>query len=87
MTRHLQGEYGEEFCKAHGLPVLSGIAPGVLAQTGMETVEIVQGIVSETKTNVVVVMDALAARSVRRPSRTTQFMVTGNHLGSGVGNN
>ena len=43
MTRHLQGEYGEEFCKAHGLPVLSGIAPGVLAQTGMETAEILKG--------------------------------------------
>ena len=65
---------------------VSAIAPGVLAQTGMETAEIVQGVVSETKPDVVVAIDALAARSVRRLNRTIQITDTGIHPGSGVGN-
>ena len=40
-TRHLELEYGTDFCRKHGYPVLSGITPGVMAQTGMETAEIV----------------------------------------------
>lgn len=53
---------------------------------GMETAEIVQGVVSETKPDVVVAIDALAARSVRRLNRTIQITDTGIHPGSGVGN-
>lgn len=64
---------------------VSGIIPGVMAQTGMETAEIVQGVVSETKPDVVVAIDALAARSVRRLNRTIQITDTGIHPGSGVG--
>ena len=37
MTRHLNLEYRKDFCRTHDLPVLSGIAPGVMGQTGMET--------------------------------------------------
>ena len=66
MTRHLQGEYGNEFCKKHNFPVLSGIAPGVMAQTGMETAEILKGIIQETRPDFLIVVDALAARSIRR---------------------
>ena len=47
-------------------PVISGIAPGVMAQTGMETAEILQGIIKETRPQLVIAIDALAARSVRR---------------------
>ena len=86
MTRHLQGEYGKEFCKAHGLPVLSGIAPGVLAQTGMETAEILKGVIRETKPDLLIAVDALAARSLRRLGTTIQLTDTGIHPGSGVGN-
>lgn len=86
MTRHIIKEYGLRGIKHEKMHRISGIAPGVMAQTGMETAEIVQGIVSETKPDIVVAIDALAARSVRRLSRTIQITDTGIHPGSGVGN-
>ena len=86
MTRHIIKEYGLRGIKHEKMHRISGIAPGVMAQTGMETAEIVQGIVSETKPDVVVAIDALAARSVRRLSRTIQITDTGINPGSGVGN-
>ena len=86
MTRHIIKEYGLRGIKHEKMHRISGVAPGVMAQTGMETAEIVQGIVSETKPDVVVAIDALAARSVRRLSRTIQITDTGIHPGSGVGN-
>lgn len=86
MTRHLFTEYGPEFCEKNQLPVLSGIVPGVMAQTGMETAEIVRGIVEETEPDLVLAIDALAARNVRRLAATIQLTDTGIHPGSGVGN-
>lgn len=86
MTRHIIKEYGLRGIKHDRMHRISGIAPGVMAQTGMETAEIVQGIVFETKPDVVIAIDALAARSVRRLSRTIQITDTGIHPGSGVGN-
>ena len=52
----------------------------------METAEIIKGVVEKTKPDVVVVVDALAARSTRRLNRTIQVTNTGIHPGSGVGN-
>ena len=86
MTRHLLTEYGAECCERHKLPIVSGIIPGVMAQTGMETAEIVKGIVEETKPDLVLAIDALAARNVRRLASTIQLTDTGIHPGSGVGN-
>lgn len=86
MTRHLGIEYGKEFCEENGYPILSGITPGVMAQTGMETAEIVKGIIGETRPDAVLVIDALAARSVHRLGVTIQLSDTGIHPGSGVGN-
>ncbi len=74
---------------AQGLPekaVLSGIVPGVLAQTGMETAEIVGGILHETSPDLIIAVDALAARSIRRLGTTIQLTNTGIQPGSGVGN-
>ncbi|RHT43111.1 GPR endopeptidase [Clostridium sp. AM30-24] len=85
-TRHLELEYGVDFCRKHGYPVLSGITPGVMAQTGMETAEIVRGIVQETEPDAVIVVDALAARSAGRLGITVQLSDTGIQPGSGVGN-
>ena len=65
---------------------VSAIVPGVMAQTGMESLEIMKGIVSETKPDYLVVIDALAARSVKRLNRTVQITDAGIHPGSGVGN-
>ena len=86
VTRHLSLEYGREFCEKNGYPILSGITPGVMAQTGMETAEIIRGIVAETHPEAILVVDALAARSVRRLGVTIQLSDTGIHPGSGVGN-
>lgn len=86
MTRHIVREYelhGIQYEKTHQI---SGIIPGVMAQTGMETAEIIEGIVAETRPDVVVAVDALAARSIRRLNRTIQITDTGIHPGSGVGN-
>lgn len=86
MTRHIVKEYGLLGIEHEKVHRISGIIPGVMAQTGMESAEIIQGIVSETKPDVVIAIDALAARSVRRLNRTIQITDTGIHPGSGVGN-
>lgn len=86
VTRHLTGQYGKDFLKDRNLSAVSGIVPGVMAQTGMETAEILRGIIEETKPDLVIAIDALAARSVRRLGTTIQLTDTGIHPGSGVGN-
>lgn len=65
---------------------IQGIVPGVMAQTGMETATIVKGVVGEGKPDVVIAIDALAARNTRRLNTTIQVTDTGIHPGSGVGN-
>lgn len=86
ITRHIIREYGVKAMGEECLHRTSGIIPGVMAQTGMETLEIIQGIVSETQPDVVIAIDALAARSTKRLNRTIQITDTGIHPGSGVGN-
>ena len=66
--------------------VLSGMVPGVMAQTGMETAEIIKGIVNEAKPHIVIAIDALAARNSSRLNTTVQLSDKGIHPGSGVGN-
>ena len=67
--------------------VMSAICPGVMAQTGIETVDIVRGICDEIDVEIVVAIDALAARSSKRLGCTIQLTDTGISPGSGVGNN
>lgn len=90
ITRHIVQEYGKEACcSSFGekqLHILSSIAPGVMAQTGMETAEIIRGVIKETKPDLMIAIDSLAARSIRRLNRTVQISNTGIHPGSGVGN-
>ena len=76
ITRHLED----------ASPKISGIVPGVMAQTGMESAQIAHAIVAETKPQVVIAIDALAARSASRLGTTIQLTDTGIHPGSGVGN-
>lgn len=87
ITRHLIREYGNDFKERNRLGSVSAISPGVMAQTGMEAQEIVKGIVKETKPKLVIVIDALASRSVSRLNTTIQLADTGISPGSGVGNN
>ena len=86
ITRHIVREYGKYAIGEDDIRLVSAIVPGVMAQTGMETVEIMKGIVTETKPDLVIAIDALAARSSRRLNRTIQIADTGIHPGSGVGN-
>ena len=86
ITRHIINEYGKyAFGKEH-VNRVSSIVPGVMAQTGMESQEIIAGIIREVKPDYLIVVDALAARSVRRLGRTIQITDTGIYPGSGVGN-
>jgi len=62
------------------------IAPGVLAQTGMESFNIIKGIVNEEKPELVIAIDSLAARNARRVATTIQITDTGIVPGSGIGN-
>lgn len=64
----------------------SMIVPGVFAQTGMESCEIIQGIVQQTSPDCIITVDALAARSAFRIGTTVQLTDTGIRPGSGVGN-
>ena len=84
VTRHLR-EYVPEDIKGK-LKAVSAIAPGVLGITGIETGEIVLGIVEKARPDAVIAIDALAARSVDRITTTVQLADTGIHPGSGVGN-
>lgn len=86
MTRHIIKEYGNAAYGKEKMHLISGIVPGVMAQTGMETAEIIKGIVEQTRPDVMVVVDSLAARSTKRLNRTIQITDTGIHPGSGVGN-
>lgn len=65
---------------------VSAVAPGVLGTTGIETVEILKGIIENTHPKLVVVIDALASRSIERISSTIQISDTGIIPGGGVGN-
>ena len=84
ITRHLHDFVPADV--AGGLRKVAAISPGVLGITGIETAEIIQGIVEKTKPSVVIAVDALAARSVERIGTTVQLADTGINPGSGIGN-
>lgn len=86
ITRHMVKEFGKAAYNKSHVPVISALVPGVMAKTGMESAEIIKGVVEKTKPDVVLVVDALAARSTKRLNRTIQITNTGIHPGSGVGN-
>lgn len=86
ITRHMMKEYGKAAFDKKKVHMVSSLVPGVMAKTGMESQEIIKGVVEKTKPDVVIVVDALAARSTRRLNRTIQLTNTGIHPGSGVGN-
>lgn len=85
VTRHLKAVMPEVIDES--VRPVSSIAPGVLGITGIETVEIIKGLVEKTKPELVICIDALAARRVERVNRTIQIGDTGISPGAGVGNN
>lgn len=86
VTRHIIKEYGKYAMGGEKVHTVSAIVPGVMGQTGMETLEIVKGVVEETKPDFAIAIDALAARNSKRLNRTIQLTDTGINPGSGVGN-
>lgn len=86
ITRHIVKEYGKAAYGSNIVHNISGVVPGVMAKTGMESEEMIKGIVKETKPDIVIVVDALASRSTKRLNKTIQITDTGIHPGSGVGN-
>ncbi|KRF11241.1 GPR endopeptidase [Paenibacillus sp. Soil787] len=69
-----------------GYRAVSAVAPGVLGTTGIESSDIVQGIVDMSKPDFIIAIDALASRSLDRVNTTIQIADTGIHPGSGIGN-
>ena len=86
VTRHIVKEYGKYAMGKDQVYLVSAVVPGVTGQTGMETLEIVKGVVEETEPYFVVAIDALAARNSKRLNRTIQITDTGICPGSGLGN-
>jgi len=83
ITRHLVTHHPEHF--GHLTPV-SALTPGVLSATGMETVDILKGVIENMKPDIVLIIDALASRHLSRLCTTLQLCDTGIIPGSGVGN-
>ncbi len=86
ITRHIIRTYGRAAYGEGKVHEISSLEPGVMAKTGMETAEIVRGVVKDVKPDLIIVVDALAARSIHRLNRTIQITDTGIWPGSGVGN-
>jgi len=84
VTRHLFN-YAPQALK-EGMRSVSTLAPGVLGITGIETAEIIKGVVEKIRPELLITVDALAARSVHRIGTTIQIADTGISPGSGIGN-
>lgn len=82
-TRHLVEKLPEQFSSFNRV---SAISPGVLGITGIETGEIIKGIVEKTSPGLIITVDALASRRLSRLCTTVQLCDTGIEPGSGVGN-
>lgn len=84
VTRHII-KYLPQYIDENARPV-TAISPGVLGTTGIEIYEILKGIVDNVKPKLIIVIDALASRSIERISSTIQISDTGIVPGAGVGN-
>lgn len=84
VTRHMKEQTPPPF--KGRLRAVSAVAPGVLGVTGMETAEVVRGIVEHVQPCAVIAVDALAARETARICTTLQIADTGIDPGSGIGN-
>ncbi|MDR0840243.1 MAG: GPR endopeptidase [Christensenellaceae bacterium] len=84
VTRHVTQYLPEAF--PHPVRSVCAIAPGVLGVTGIETMEVVRGVVERVRPDVILAVDALASRRAARISTTLQLTDTGINPGSGVGN-
>ncbi len=84
ITRHYHEHAPDALVE--GMRPTCAIAPGVLGITGLETFEVIKGIVEKVKPALVVAVDALAAQNVERIGTTIQMANTGIQPGAGIGN-
>ncbi len=84
VTRHIHEYAPQEVDERLG--VVSAISPGVLGVTGIETGEIIEGVVSRLKPSLIIAVDSLASRSIERVRTTIQLSDTGIAPGAGIGN-
>jgi spore protease len=84
VTRHLKKYAPQDL--SGGLRTVSALAPGVLGITGIETAEIIKGVVEKSKPDLIIAIDALAAQNTERIATSIQIADTGISPGSGVGN-
>ncbi|AEF93941.1 spore protease [Desulfotomaculum nigrificans CO-1-SRB] len=84
VTRHMYHYAPEEI--RGGMRSVSALAPGVLGITGIETAEIIKGVVDRVKPELIIAVDSLASRAVERIGTTIQLADTGISPGSGIGN-
>lgn len=84
VTRHIRDTVPEDINNA--VVSVAALAPGVMGMTGIETAEVVKGVTERVKPDIVIAIDALAARKVSRVNSTIQLSDTGVAPGAGVGN-
>lgn len=84
VTRHLKKYTPQDL--SGGLRSVSALAPGVLGITGIETAEIIKGVVEKTQPDLIIAVDALATQSADRIGTSIQLADTGIAPGSGIGN-
>lgn len=84
VTRHIKDTVPEDI--NNSVASVAALAPGVMGMTGIETAEVVKGVTDHVKPDLVIAIDALAARKVSRVNSTIQLSDTGVAPGAGVGN-
>ena len=84
VTRHLF-ELNTNVSK--GIRSVAAISPGVMANTGIETYDIITSLINKIQPKFIIAIDALASSSITRINKTIQLTDTGIHPGSGIGNN
>ena len=84
-SRHIMKEFGKYGYGSEEINCVSGIAPGVRDATGMEAQEVLKGIIGETEPDVLITIDALVGKDVKRIGKTIQLTNVGIVPGSGVG--
>ena len=84
VTRHIK-KYYPQFLR-EGARGISSFAPSVMGKTGIETLEIIQGVASKIKPKLIIAIDSLASRSIERVNKSIQISDTGIIPGGGVGN-
>ena len=84
VTRHIK-KYCPQYLKENQRAI-SAVSPGVMGTTGIETLEIVKGIVQNVKPKLIIVIDSLASRSIERIVKSVQISDTGIVPGGGVNN-